>query len=68
MEASKKGERFAFSLGWDSISAYLPQSAKINEKTHPQAEYKLTVRDDDLFVLVGEERISMHKWFGHDTE
>ncbi len=67
MEATKKKESFAFSLGWDSVSAYLP-SAKINEKTYPQAEYKLTVRDDDLFVLVGEELISIHKWFGNDTE
>ena len=67
MEASKKGERLAFSLGWDSISAYLP-STKIGENAFNKGEYKLIVRDDDLFVQVGDERIQLGRWFGNDTE
>ncbi len=67
MEASKKGERFAFSLGQDSISAYLP-SATIGKKMYKQKEYRLIVRDDDLFVQVGDEGIRLGRWFGNDTE
>lgn len=67
MEASKKGERFTFSFDRDFISAYLP-SATVGKKTYKQDEYRLIVREDDLFVQVGDEGIRLGKWFGNDTE
>jgi hypothetical protein len=67
MDASKKGERFTFSIGRDSMSAYLP-STEIGNNAYKKGEYKLIVQDDDLFVQVGDERIQLGRWFGNDTE
>jgi hypothetical protein len=66
LEANKKGERFSFFLGRDSITAYLP-AAKIKGKTYEQKEHRLIIRDDDLLVQVDDKSVSMDEWFLNET-
>ena len=66
MEARQNGKRRAFSLSYDSIKADLP-SGKMKGETYPEGEYNLTVRDDDLFVRVGDDEISIQEWFPNES-
>jgi len=66
MEASNNGEKFTFSLGRGSITAYLPEASGKGKK-HPQGEYKLDVKEDDLIVKV-DEGIRLKDWFSNATK
>ena len=67
MEAKKNGQHRTFSLSRDSITARLP-STTIDGKAYREAEYHLTFRDDDLFIQVEDQQVSMHEWFLNETQ
>ena len=45
----------------EDTMGYLPKT-RIGETTYERGEYKLTCRDDELYVIIRDEEVSLDKW------